>query len=1091
LIHHKQKEFAMKSLVKPLMLAATLLLFAASALAQTSRGTVSGTVTDSAGAVITGAKVELTNKNTGVVRTTVTNGAGIYRFDAVDLGVYNLRINQNGFKQFVNTEIGVEANRTATIDAALEVGVGEMVVEVNAATDELLIKDAPIRGGSLNAQKVVNLPVSGLEPISLARTLPGVIQAVGSSTFGNGGMNTQFSVNGQRPRGNNYLIDGTENNDISVGGNAQAFNITDAVQEVSVQTSNFGVEFGRAGGGVFNVITKSGTNDYHGTAYELYRSQQFNSVSNTAKLNNTPKSVFTENIYGFTIGGPIIKNKTFAFGGWQKDPFRSTSNLSFVVPTADAVARLNALFPNNPRLKLYLDALGDLRGTANPLNLALGLDPTTNIDRGSVSFASANIGLASPSDDLQWVTRIDHNLTEAHRLSFRYTYDSSRTSPNGVNFPGYIFDFKGRSQNFLFSDTYTFNPTWTNEFRLGYSRIGFDFPLSDRSVSLASTLPAISIPNISAPGIQTNIPQFRFANNWLIQETQSKIFGRHTFRYGVEFLRQLARQRPPFNERGSLTYQNATGYSGLANFLDDFSGPSGSSNKNFGEPVYYPDLFRHSYFFQDTWKITPGLTLTLGLRYENFGQPANGAFKFPAFAGFDPALFTAPNKVEPDNNNFGPSIGLAWTPSYKSGLLGHLFGDGKTVWRGGFQISYDTFFNNLLSNIAADSPNTIATTFNGVGTGRGSSGFFNSLPTTARTPTILDQQTSVFDKDIRNPYTERWSLGFQRELPSKLLLDVSYIGTGSHKLFTSSDLNVRQLNGQRLFPNFGIRRIRASEGNSIYHALQMLLDRRFSHGVQITGAYTWSRNIDSTSEVFATNNSVSPQTSVPTSQGGLRLDRGLSDYHRAHRFTITYLWDIPGPKNKYLKVPLAGWSLSGITTFQSGTPYSIANGFDRNNDGLANDRPDIGNPNAPINTRAVVAPTTGPNSCASGFRNPDALTLTCVTPNDVHWIQGTGLPNAATVGRNTLFTEGVNNFDVNVLKKFEITERFKLEYRLEAFNFFNHSQFTSVPSASVVGSAGPSSNGLPSRFLNLDYTNNNPLGGGAPRTMRMQLKFLF
>ncbi|MBI1760453.1 MAG: TonB-dependent receptor [Acidobacteria bacterium] len=1062
----------------------TLSLLSA-ATAQTSRGTVSGTVSDSAGAVIPSAKVELVNNGTGIVRSTTTNEAGIFRFDAVDLGGYTLKFTAQGFKQLNRTNINVQANQTATIDAALAVGVTENVVEVNATADELLIKDAPIRGGSISAQAVSQLPVSGLEPISIARTLPGVVQAVGTSTFGNGGQNTQFSVNGQRPRGNNYLLDGTENNDISVGGNAQSFNMTDAVQEVSVQTSNFGSEFGRAGGGVFNVITKGGTNQYHGTAYDIYRSQRFSSVSNTAKINGTPKSVFNENFYGFTAGGPIVKNKTFIFGGWQKDPFRSTNNFSFVVPTADTVTRLNTLFPNNPRLKLYLDALGDLRGTANPINLALGLDPATNVDRGSVSFASANTGLATPSDDIQWVTRVDHNLSEAHRLSFRYIYDSSRTSPNGVNFPGYIFDFKGRSQNFLFNDTYTLSSTWTNEFRFGYSRIGFDFPISGRSTALASTLPTITIPNIAAPGIQTNIPQFRYANNWLIQETQSKIVGRHTFRYGLEFLRQLAKQHPPFVERGALSYANATGYSGFANFLDDFSGPSGTSNKNFGPSVYYPNLFRQSYFFQDTWKVDPTLTLTLGLRYENFGQPANGAFKYPAFNGFDPAQFTVPNKVNTDNNNFGPSIGLAWTPNYKVGVLRKLFGEGKTVWRSGFQVSYDTFFNNLLSNIAADSPNTVNTIFTGAGTGRGSTGFFNSLPTVARAPIATDSQTSVFDKNVRNPYTERWSLGFQRELPSKLLLDVSYVGAGAHKLFVTEDLNIRKLDGTRLFPLLGIRRQRASEGNSIYHGLQILVDRRFANSFNVTGAYTYSRAIDNTSEVFATANSVSALSSLPVSQGGLKLDRGLSDYHRGQRFVLSYQWSIPGPKNKYLAVPLAGWRITGISTFQSGTPFTIVNGADRNNDGNANDRPDIGNPNAPINTRAVIAPTTGANSCASGYRNPDALTLTCVTPNDVHWIQGTGLPNASTVGRNTLITKGQVNTDMNILKSFRLTESFKLEYRLETFNIFNHPQFVQVPGASVVGTAGPSTNGLPSRFLNLDYTNS------GTRTMRMQLKFIF
>src|SRR5262245_39497979 len=759
----------MKTLAKLLMFGAALLVLVASTLAQTSRGTVSGIVADSAGAVITGAKVELTNKNTGVSLTTTTNSAGIYRFDAVDLGVYTLRINQNGFKQFVSTEIGVEANRTATVDVTLEVGVGEMVVEVSAAADELLIKDAPIRGGNINAKVLSALPIAGLEPLSIARTLPGVVQATGSSTFGNGGQNTQFSVNGQRARANNYLLDGTENNDISVGGNAQQFQFLDAVQEVSVQTSNFGAEFGRGGGGVFNVITKGGTNEYHGTAHWQYRSQRFNSVSNTAKLNKTPKAVFSNNIFGFTAGGPIIKNKTFVFGGLQQDLFRSTANFTFTAPTAEAVARLRTLFPNNPRLDQYMNAVGDLRGTANPLTLALGADPA-GVDRGSVSFASANIGLAQPSDAIQWLTRVDHNLSEGHRLSFRYLYDSSNTSPSNITFPGYIQDFNGRSQNFLATDTYTFSSTWTNELRFSYGRIGFDFPISDRSVDQAFTDPLLTIPNISAPGIATNIPQFRFANNWLLQETQSKIVGNHTFRYGGEFLWQLAKQGPPCNERGSITFTNGGGYTGLANFLDNFSGPSGSTNRNFGEPVYYPNLFRHSYFFQDAWRATSALTLTLGLRYENFGQPANSAFDFPAFAGFDPAQFLLPNKVNPDNNNFGPSIGFAWNPNFKSGPMGFLFGERKTVWRGGFQVSYDTFFNNLLSNIAADTPNSIATTFNAPGAGRGASGIFGLLPATARPVTILDQQTAVFDKDLRSPYTERWSFGFQRELPSKFLL---------------------------------------------------------------------------------------------------------------------------------------------------------------------------------------------------------------------------------------------------------------------------------------------------------------------------------
>jgi len=202
----------------------------------------------------------------------------------------------------------------------------------------------------------------------------------------------------------------------------------------------------------------------------------------------------------------------------------------------------------------------------------------------------------------------------------------------------------------------------------------------------------------------------------------SKVFRTHTFRFGGEYLRQIAQQRPPFNERGSFGFLAGGGFSALANFVDNFSGASGTAARNFGDPVYRPNLDRVSMFFQDTWKTSESLTLSLGLRYENFGQPANNAFGFPALT-LDPTQFLVPNKVDRDNNNFGPSVGFAWSPRFKSGILEKMFGEDKTVWRGGYQISYDTFFNNLLSNIAADSPNALSATTTGT-TGRGTANFF-------------------------------------------------------------------------------------------------------------------------------------------------------------------------------------------------------------------------------------------------------------------------------------------------------------------------------------------------------------------------------
>jgi hypothetical protein len=278
----------------------------------------------------------------------------------------------------------------------------------------------------------------------------------------------------------------------------------------------------------------------------------------------------------------------------------------------------------------------------------------------------------------------------------------------------------------------------------------------------------------------------------------------------------------------------------------------------------------------------------------------------------------------------------------------------------------------------------------------------------------------------------------------------------------------------RLYPNYGQVLVFDNEGNSSYHALQARVDRRFSHGFQLAASYTWSKDIDSTSD-FAAGDVQSAGndnlTSVPISQGGLKLDRGLSDYDRTHRLTLAYLWMIPGPRAGSMRYALGGWSLGGITTFQSGTPFTVGNGFDRNGDSFLQDRPDIGNPNAPLNTRAIIF-----SKCATGYQNPD--TLSCVSPGDVHWVEGSGFPNAATVGRNSLHTGGTNNFDLNLTKAIPLGEKRRLQLRWEAFNAFNHPQFIQVPQMQVFGTPT-------GRFLNRDFTNS------GIRTMWVQAKVVF
>jgi len=336
---------------------------------------------------------------------------------------------------------------------------------------------------------------------------------------------------------------------------------------------------------------------------------------------------------------------------------------------------------------------------------------------------------------------------------------------------------------------------------------------------------------------------------------------------------------------------------------------------------------------------------------------------------------------------------------------------------------------------------------------------------------LLDAQNGVIEKNLRSPYTERWSFGFERQLPDNILLDVSYVGSESHKLTTRADLNPRLLNGQRLHPDFGLRYVRTSQGNSAYHALQWRVDRRFARGFQLAASYTWSRNIDSNSEGVGQVSGHENLTSMSVVQGGLKLDRGLSDYDRAQRLAIVYIWAIPALRTAVLKYTLGGWSIAGITSFQTGAPFTLQNGSDRNNDAIPSDRPDIGNSNVPLSTRAVVFPR-----CATGYQNPD--TGACVTPGDVRWVEGKGLPNASTVGRNTLLAGGTNNFELSLSKSFPVGERRRLEFRWEALNAFNHPQFIQVPERSVAGSP-------PSRFLNRDFTDS------GIRSMWVQLKLIF
>lgn len=1091
-------------------------------LSQSSKGIVAGTVTDPSGAAVPRAVVVLKQQETRAERETTTNDAGIYRFDAVNLGTYNLLIKAPGFREARVDGLAVAANQVANFDLQLELGSAAETVTVEAGAVALQTSEA-VRGGNFETQQIVQLPLPLQDSINVLLLVPGV-QNASTTQFSDGSNN--YSVNGERARSNNFMIDGVENNDISVAGAAFQIHNNDAIQEVSLQTSNFSAEFGRAGGVVLNQITKSGGNAVHGTLAEVYLSHVFDATDNSERLGGQKSpSKFTENIPAFTVGGPVYiphlydgRDKTFFFVAGQWDRFYSTATKTLTaVPLAGptGIGVLQALASACPNVALYLKALGGLTGNGIstqtiPISVQSGPTCDGTLRTGQSVVVSNGLRSGSQSNlDANHLVRIDEIVSKKQTMSFRWLYDSNTAAPFFNNLPGFDRGFTGKTMTGLFTDTYVFSSRWTNEFRFNYGRIGFNFPGLGPD-SFHSALPNFAIAGITGFGLATNIPQFRYANNWQYQDTVSAVFGRHTIRFGVDFLRQLARQHPPFNERGSFSYRSsgagATSVTALANFIDDFGGKSGNTQRQFGVSIYYPNLFRQSYFVQDNFRATSTFTLNLGLRYEYFGQPANG-FKIPAFTNYDPVNFAQPNKVNPDKNNFGPVVGFAWAPRYSSGLLGKLSGNGKLVWRGGFQISYDTWFNNLLSNIAGSSPNTLGGLITSPSTGRGTPNFQSQFASITPTPpTAKSPQTSLFDPNIRNPYTERWSFGFQRELGWGTLLDLSYVGSGGHKLFQTLDMDpiVDAASGARFVNTVGSRSMRCSCANSNYHSLQLNVRRRYSTtpvgSLLLEGAYTYSHYLDQVSEVFATDSTASSFQSLPQVLGfSPRVDRGDSDNDRRHRIVIDAVWSLRGPKAGILGQVLGGWSLAPVTQFVTGAPFTLQAGVDRNGDGqTAPDRPDIGNPNAPLNTRGLLVPTIAPatkpvmcgNWSPTGLVNPDAGT--CVTTSDVHWVSGAalGTPGARTVGRNTLRTPFIWQQDLDVIKTFRITERMHLEYRAEIFNLFNRENFGLVfPTTPTAASFGdvlntPAPATLGSHPLFLDFGQTEAVG----RNMRMGLK---
>ena len=1107
----------------PVQRHALLLVFVAiPAFAQTSRGTVSGLVLDPQQLGVPTAAVDLTSNETGVVRSSATNEVGLYRFDAVNPGDYELSVRRAGFKVFRATSLHVSAAQLSTLDVSLEIGELQQVIEVTRSP-VAVETEAPVRGGNLLARDIIDLPYSSRNPVQLTLTLPGVV----SSRYLFSSASNSISVNGTRGRSNNFMIDGTDNNDISVTGQAFEVRNPGSVQEVSAGTLNYDSEFGRAGGAVINVITKSGTNQLHGTAGFVLESTWEDAISSSLKQvpaiqargHNFPG---TEQQFDGTLGGPIQRNRTFFFLSYLELRQFSTSTSQMPSPTAAGRATLLQLFPKgtNANADLLQAITAGYDGVFRPFNVALGGG------RPDVQFGTAIAPYSQRLRIRQYGTKIDQRFSDRDTLAGRFLIDDQLTPQGGENlsFPSFFTSTMQRTTSVSLYHTHIFSPTMTNELRPGFTRVNIDSPL-DPENPLGRTMPQIAIAGINTLtqnvyGIRSNFPQGRLFNNYVLQDTMSIVRGEQTYRFGFDLMDQRARQLAPFNSRGQLSYNASSGpqsFTSLANFLDDFGGSGGSAVRAFGNASYYPSLFRQAYFFEDRWRATPNLTVSLGVRYEYFGTPMNVTFN-PVYTGLfnvNPVTLDSPllhpNSVDPDRNNWSPRVGLAYSPSDAPGILGWLFGAHKSSFRIGYGMGYDSYFNNITSNIVAAAPANLSQTTPSTVTAanqRGAGGLSQLLPTQPPPLTPFLTQVSV-SKNLVNPYYQQWSATLERELPSGILLDMAYVGTKGTKLFVTEDgnplvtpdlraplpanLSPTATPQGRVDPLQGARTVRTNGGASTYNAAQLQVMRRFAHGFAASGSYTFSKLIDNGSEIFTLGGTATLQNaSVPAMFGGSHIDKGLSFYDRTHRLVFTYSYELPFWKSQSgpLGRVLGGWQIAGLTTYESGFPYSVLDGQDADGLGGANyDRPNF-NPFGQPGVRAV------PNTASpTGYVNPDRNNAP-IDPQQAGYI---GIANntgntrrpPGNLGRNTERGPGLKNWDASIIKNTRISERFNLEFRGEFFNVFNTPMYGRV---SVSPFAPPQGNQLISANVFSSpagqFLNANVLDGGG-RVIRWQLRLRF
>ena len=1122
-----------------LVLVALLFLTGKSTTAQTFRGTILGTVTDTSGASIPGATVTIRNLDTGLVRTVTTSEDGSYSAPELPIGNYSVVVELSGFKQGVVTGIKVEVSTERRADIVLQPGQVAQKVEVIGEELPMVESTSNTLGGIVESKIVTSLPVNGRDYQKLIFLVPGVTGSPDQITDSPGSFGI-FSVNGARGRANNFLLDGTDMNDgyrndpdineAGVFGTPATILPVEAIAELHV-ASNFEAEYGRNAGGVVNIVTKSGTNSLHGSAFDFFR----NTVMDARDFFNTvgtPKDPFHDNQFGAALGGPIVKDKTFFFADYEAVREVGAQALPSCVPTAADITA------NTP--------VGGINSVIAGLIAAGKTWPTpTNPGYSCLTNGGTNTVFSTPFSNMinGGMIKIDHSFNQKNTLTGRYFIgDSDQSFPlalvGGGATPGYNTFTPTRVQLVSISYVAVLSPSTINEARLGWNRFGEGFAPQDRGFNPSSVglttgatgkdlgLPVILVSGLPQLGASSSTLRTRVDSNWHYIDNISWKKGRHDIKVGYEFRRTTVSQLFDAYFRGRLSFGSLAGF--LAGTPSGGFQYSGDSNRNTFENS-------HSLYFQDSYRATAHLTLNLGLRYDYYGilQEKHGNFTNinPSTGiGFDVGTGRL---YQPDYKNFAPRVSLAWD------VTGHQ----RTVVRAGFGIFYDGYsqdmfmghlpFNSFYDPGPAYSsfgPNPIR--YAGIVSGQ-------TLSSASAVYNLPGSMPDAFgaDQHLRTPYMENYNLNLQQSLSRRTTLMVSYVGSQGHKLLRFRDINqptltqIQQFNYNaagsncycvpRFFsasPFYYINYEEAS-ANSNYNSLQTSWHINDWHGLTSTVNYTWSHSLDDASDG---EDYVAEATQPDNSQTLIRYNRGNSNFDVRQRFTWNFIYQLPDAKDSRFKRLRNGWGVNGIVTVQTGQPFHLNYNFedDFNGTGEGFARPDIVGPvrynqNDPthfLDLTSFAIPCTVVSGNTAGncelinpsngtVCTPAGISATCI--NSMHF---------GSLGRNALVGPHFRQFDFSIFKKTSITEKLNMELRFEAYNLFNHPNFADPYLPSFIADAAqqgiatgsdPKSSvcygaaaGHSCSFYNLTATGDVGvsypfLGSGGPRSLQVAAKFTF